>query len=235
MNVGVDEQKQIARWFDQTYRSKGDRYLRPLRAYYVFLELLRVSPGSRLLDVACGLGRLLEAGREYDALLSGVDISETAITEAQKRLPDASLCVANAEELPFDDRQFDYVTCLGSLERMLDRPKALREMLRVAGDDARFCLLVRNSETLSWQLLSGSRKQRRRRGHQDADSLQNWTELFESVGLEIIEVLPDQYPLHERRRWLGLGFTEVDYREPIRPRHVPARANEFVFVMRKRR
>lgn len=228
----MNEQQRIADWFDATYRRKGERYLRPLRAYYVFLELLAVKTDTRLLDIACGLGRLLEAAATYGVTGTGIDISPVAIAAAQRKLPEAKLVVGNAEQLPFADASFDVVTCLGSLERMMDRPQVLREMQRVAAPDARFCLLVRNAATPGFRWLTGSRDQRRRRGHQDADSLVNWRTLLEDAGFEIVDVLPDQYPLHRRERWRRLGLKRVDYRQPIVSSKPLAAANEFVFLLR---
>lgn len=232
MTDRANEQQRIADWFDTTYRRKGERYLRPIRAYYVFLELLAVTPDTRLLDIACGLGRLLEAAATYGVTGTGIDISPVAIAAAQQKLPDANLVVGNAEQLPFADASFDVVTCLGSLERMMDRPQVLREMRRVARPGARFCLLVRNSATLSFRWFTGSRDQRRRRGHQDADSLQRWRALFRDAGFETIDVLPDQYPLHRKARWRKLGMGTVDFRRPIRDVGPLEKANEFVFVLR---
>lgn len=231
--ANTDEQRRIADWFDATYRRKGERYLRPLRAYLVFLELLRVQPGERVLDIACGLGRLLEAARDDGAETTGIDISPVAIEAARRKLPEATLVVGNAEQLPFADSSFDVVTCLGSLERMMDRPRVLREMQRVAAPDARFCLLVRNANTVGFRWLTGTRMQRRRRGHQDADSLANWRALFENAGFKVLDVLPDQYPLHRRRYWSRLGLRAVDFRKPLRPAAPLESANEFVFLLGK--
>ncbi|MEO0345809.1 MAG: class I SAM-dependent methyltransferase [Pseudomonadota bacterium] len=228
----TDEQQRIVDWFDATYRRKGERYLRPLRAYYVFLELLAVKPDTRLLDVACGLGRLLEAAATYGVTGTGIDISPVAIAAAQNKLPDANLVVGNAEQLPFADASFDVVTCLGSLERMMDRPQVLREMKRVGSANARFCLLVRNSATLGFRWLTGTHRLRRRRGHQDADSLSAWRTLFEDTGFETLDVLPDQYPLHRKAHWRKLGLGQVDFHAPIRTTTPLEGANEFVFVLR---
>jgi len=143
-------QQEIANWFDKTYSRRGEWYLRPVKAYYIFLELLKVQPKESVLDVACGLGRLLEAAREYNCELTGVDISKVAVEKAKKNVPDAHIQWANAEALPFDDDEFDVITCLGSLERMLNLSQVLHEMKRVTTAKARFCFLVRNENTATW-------------------------------------------------------------------------------------
>ncbi len=60
-----NEQKNIADWFNNTYTQRGDMYLRPVKSYSIYLELLKVKKGQNILDVACGLGRLLEAALPY--------------------------------------------------------------------------------------------------------------------------------------------------------------------------
>ncbi len=81
------EQRAIAAWFDDVYRRKGARYLRPEHAYYVFLELLGARRSDRLLDVACGPGVLLRAASSYTARLHGIDLSEVAVAQARARVP----------------------------------------------------------------------------------------------------------------------------------------------------
>ena len=102
---------------------------------------------------------------------SGVDLSENAIAIARQLQPDLDARVGNAEELPYEDATFDGVTCIGSLERFLDRERALREMIRVAKSSARFCFLVRNASTLIWRVWRQALGRREVAGHQDAQTL----------------------------------------------------------------
>ena len=227
------EQARIIKWFDETYRRKGQRYLRPVKAYYVYLELLDIKPASQLLDVACGLGQLLKAAQEYECRSFGTDISGIAIAKAKEGVPQAALVRANAESLPYADSVFDRITCIGSLERVLNVRRALTEISRVAKEDARVCFLVRNSNTLTWRYLSGRPSDKRARGHQGADTLRNWEELFQSSGFRVLQILPDQYPIHRRAQWSSLNFAKVDYRRPRRSFLPLNFANEFIFVLKK--
>ncbi|HSG64625.1 MAG TPA: methyltransferase domain-containing protein, partial [Gammaproteobacteria bacterium] len=195
------------------------------------LELLDAKPEHTLLDVGCGLGLLLEAASCYTARLRGIDVSEVAIAEARRRLPEAEVRLGNAECLPYADDSFDLVCCLGSLERMLDAAKALDEMRRVGRTAARYCFLVRNSDAIGWKYLARFMRRTRRLSHAGADSLQNWRGLFESRGFRVIEIWPDQYPLHRLRGWARLGLKRVDFREPMCGRI--DHANEFIFILEK--
>jgi SAM-dependent methyltransferase len=227
-------QQGITEWFDAVYARRGTGYLRPPRAYLIFLELLGVRAGHRLLDVACGPAVLLEAAAARTSELHGIDISPVAIALGRTRVPQANLVVGNAERLPYADESFDRITCLGSLERMLDVSHALREMLRVGAPRAQYCFLVRNSNTVGWRWLAPLVARYRENGHAGAATLANWRRLFESAGFRIVDVLPDQYPLHRRRRWASLFLHSVDFGKPMKSAARLERANEFVFVLEKR-
>lgn len=228
-----NQQASITAWFDNVYTRRGNRYLRPTRAYYVFLELLGASRGQAMLDVACGLGRLLEAGRDYDLEMSGIDISAIAVAEAQRNVPEASVVVGNAESLPYTDELFDHVCCLGSLERMLDQDAALAEMRRVGRPNARYCILVRNADSMRWRTRTVAALLAGNAGNAGADSLSGWTQQFETAGFNILDVLPDQYPLHKRARRRSLYLRPVDYRRT----HSASldQTSKFVFLLEKAR
>lgn len=227
-------QDEVAAWFDATYRQKGLRYLRPARAYPIFTQLLGLTSGQQMLDVACGPGMVLRAAQERGIAASGVDLSAEAIALAKQLLPDVDARVGNAEELPFDDATFDGVTCLGSLERFLDRDKALAEMVRVAKPTARFCFLVRNASTFVWRFWREGLGRREVAGHQDALTLEGWQELFARNSLSIEAIWPDQWP---RQRWwhyLPRQRPRPARSERVARSLIPLRwCNELIFVLRR--
>lgn len=99
---------------------------------------LRGLPAPRVLDVACGTGRLLRqiqialpAARPF-----GVDLSPFYVQRAQTlgaKLPGASLLVGNAEALPLADSTFDAVSCGFLFHEMPHdaRRRSVRELARV--------------------------------------------------------------------------------------------------------
>lgn len=147
---------------------------------------VRLGPweGKQLLDVGCGMGQWLMAAVERGAIPSGVDISQVAIDACQRLLPQAEIHCGPAEALPFEDKRFDFITCLGALEHFLDPEKGLREMVRVAKPTARFLLLVPNVDFLTRRmgLYSGTCQVDIR---EDVRSLDEWKKLFESAGLRV--------------------------------------------------
>lgn len=228
------KQSEVVEWFDKMYSRRGEFYLRPVRAYYVFLSLLEAEKNQDLLDVACGLGRLLEAAKAYGCRLSGVDISSVAVEKAKLKLPEAEISVANAERLPYNDGRFDLITCLGSLERMIDLPLVLEELYRVGKSTAKYCFLVRNSNTASWKYLKKGLGLKNEKGHQGANSLEGWTKEFNKNGFEVDEVWPDQYPIFKRQKLTSLGLRKIDYHKAVRNSAPVENANEFIFILKKK-
>jgi SAM-dependent methyltransferase len=228
-----ERQREIARWFDSTYSDRGVGYLRPGEAYEIFLEILGATPDESLLDIACGPGLLLECAQMRGLEVAGIDISAVAIENARARLPDAVLAVSSAEALPACDNSFDYITCIGSLERFLSPDVAIREMRRVLKPHGKLLLMGRNSRTLGWQLLRllGLRNEV---GHQGADDYASWRTRLEGAGFVIQAVYPDQWPLMRWQRlrhwWDGSG----NFRSR-RSGYLPlAYANELIFLCSKR-
>jgi 2-polyprenyl-3-methyl-5-hydroxy-6-metoxy-1,4-benzoquinol methylase len=80
-----------------------------------------------------GGGRLVEALDRNGWSVTGIDLSETMVDLARRRVPDLSesLLVAAVERIPFEDGAFDVVTALGVLEFTEDVSLALRELARV--------------------------------------------------------------------------------------------------------
>lgn len=227
-----DPQREVREWFDEVYATRGLAYLRPPEAYPIFLQLLGARPGERLLDIACGPGLLLRAARERSMQATGIDLSRVAVGMVERVAPGSRALQANAERMPFADGSFDHITCIGSLERFLDRRAALREMQRVAAPGARLCLMVRNARTFSWRVLTEWRGRINHRGHQDADTLEAWTRLFGECGLGVRAVYPDQWFW---QKWRNRFFPRAPGSdEPVVRRRVPlAFANEFIFILER--
>ena len=75
--------------------------------------------GERLLDVGCGIGWLVWQFARGGADITGVDLSDNSLALARKRLEydrlKAELVKGNAQDLPFPDGSFDFVTSAGVL------------------------------------------------------------------------------------------------------------------------
>ena len=81
-----------------------------------FLSRIKVEPGARILDVACGAGQTAIPMSRLGAKVTGVDIATNLIEQARARAQaeglDARFEEGDAEMLPFADGSFDIVISL---------------------------------------------------------------------------------------------------------------------------
>lgn len=90
---------------------------------------------GRVLDVACGTGRITELlVREGFAEVVGCDVSSAMLAVAKRRVPNVEFFESDATSLPFEDDSFDVVTCIGLLMHLpaTARVAVLKELARIS-------------------------------------------------------------------------------------------------------
>ncbi|MGA3048382.1 MAG: methyltransferase domain-containing protein [Terracidiphilus sp.] len=130
--------------YDDTQRFFGAFRGVNLDSYFEdYMSLLDAKPGDSVLETSVGTGlnfKYLPRGTK----LSGLDLSSEMLTNCQNNLRrwqmDADLYVGNAEALPFADSSFEVVFTCGGFNFFSDRPKAIREMIRVAKPGGRLMI-----------------------------------------------------------------------------------------------
>ncbi len=104
----------------------------------------QLPPGSRVLDVGCGIGgsaRILARDYGFDVL--GVSISPAQVQRATDLTPEGLSCrfqVMDALDLQLEDQQFDGVWSVEAGPHMPDKQRFADELLRVLRPDG--CLAV---------------------------------------------------------------------------------------------
>jgi SAM-dependent methyltransferase len=118
---------------------KGYLYRR-LEERVIRRALRGLGAGNRVLDAACGTGRVTTLLRREGFQPTGCDISLSMMNVARRQLAalgyEVPLVESSVECLPFENQSFDAVTCVGLLMH-LDadvRGRALRELARVSRD-----------------------------------------------------------------------------------------------------
>lgn len=115
-----------------------------------FIAISGIQPGQRVLDLAGGTGDIAalmskQVGNHGSVVLS--DINDAMLAVGRQRMEDRGLvgnieyALANAENLPFADAEFDAVTIAFGLRNVTDQPAALGEMLRVLKPGGRAMIL----------------------------------------------------------------------------------------------
>ena len=169
--------------------------------------------GQTLLEVGCGIGTDLVRFARGGALVTGVDLSQTAIDLATKNfalhgLAPVELRVANAEALPYADNTFDHVYGHGVIQYTADPAQLIRECHRVLKPGGTGIFMVYNR--VSW-LNALSKVMKVALEHEDAPCLRKF-----SIGefrtllapFSDVRIVPERFPVKSRLHggWKGWAF-----------------------------
>ena len=105
------------------------------------VDLARVGPGTRALDVATGTGDLAIELASRGGDVVGSDFSEGMLERARAKAPGLTWEQADAMALPYPDDAFDAVTVGFGARNFGDLPQGLREMVRVVKPGGRVVIL----------------------------------------------------------------------------------------------
>jgi cyclopropane fatty-acyl-phospholipid synthase-like methyltransferase len=156
--------------------------------------LARIGPGSRVLDLGCGVGEpAVRIARRHECKIIGVNASREQVRQGRLLIQDAGLAAridlrhGNALALDLPDCSVDSVVCLEAAGDICvtaaAKDKLLREILRVLrpGGHVGFCDLVftqaptaREDKALSAVLY-----------HKGSDMVTDWPQRFMSHGFSI--------------------------------------------------
>lgn len=158
--------------------------------------------GKKLLEVGCGIGIDLVRFARGGAVVTGVDLAETAIDLAKKNFElnglSGDLRVGNGEALEFEDNTFDVVYAHGVLQYTADAQKMVDELRRVVKPGGEVITMVYNRN--SWlNLLSVTLGVALE--HEDAPVLKKYS-LAEYRALlskfSRVEIVPERFPVKSR-------------------------------------
>jgi len=106
------------------------------------LDAVDATPNLKALDLCCGQGNVAEALVRRGCQVIGVDFSTAMLAYARDRIANATFTEADAQELPFDDAEFDIVVSNLGVCHVPDQPRALSEARRVLRSGGKFAMTV---------------------------------------------------------------------------------------------
>ena len=183
----TDKHHKIAREFGRDFFD-GDRLVgyggykydgRWVSVVEKFRDYYGLTPESSVLDVGCAKGFMLcDFMKVIPGIrVAGVDISEYAIANAMEDVK-PYVCVANASDLPFENKSFDLVISITTIHNLPlnECKRAIREVQRVSNKHAFITLdswrnEIERDRMEKWNLTALTYM------HVDA-----WKRLFDEVG-----------------------------------------------------
>ena len=114
------------------------------RAVLIVDALQKIGDSKKILDFGCGIGLMLKlVSDKISGDFYGVDISETAIASAKKRLPffeERLKVIENEAKLPFPDSFFDVIYSSEVIEHIFDTRAMFSELNRVLKPEGRLII-----------------------------------------------------------------------------------------------
>lgn len=119
------------------FRGSVGRYLLDVQEQGLFALLGNkpAGPGSTVLDVGGGHGQLATplATAGYTVTVAGSDVSCARRLKAGERSASVDFVQCDLLDMPFEDRQFDFVTSVRLMSHIDDWRRLVRELCRVSG------------------------------------------------------------------------------------------------------
>jgi len=107
---------------------------------FLAIKNLEITSNSNILDICCGTGdftRLIQKFYPRSKVI-GLDFSPEMLKLAKKKNPKGVYVQGDCTNLPFGDREFDFVTMGFGLRNIENRSKALEEVYRVLKKNGKF-------------------------------------------------------------------------------------------------
>ena len=172
--------------------------------------------GKTLLEVGCGIGTDLVRFAGGGALVTGVDLSTTAIELAKQNfalhgVTAQELRVGNGEAFPFPDNSFDVVYGHGVVQYTANAPRLIAECHRVLKPGGEAIFMVYNR--VSW-LNAMSKLMKVQLEHEDAPVLKKYSigEFRQLLApFRDVRIVPERFPVKSRlhKGWKGVMFNTV--------------------------
>jgi SAM-dependent methyltransferase len=210
------------------------RLVEGIDAEEVLFEAVREFAPSRVLEVGCGVGTMAERVRdELGAQVVAVDSSERMIELTRQRGIEAY--VADAQELPFGDEEFDCVFAGWVLYHVLDRERAISECARVLRPGGRFATATLADDNMSdlWDFLGTPRE--RHLGFSAANGAEQLERHFTHVEAREANGVVVFRSSEDMTQFVAANMTRAhvaasvpDFSEPV-----PVRTEHTIFVAEK--
>jgi 2-polyprenyl-3-methyl-5-hydroxy-6-metoxy-1,4-benzoquinol methylase len=211
----------VRRDFQRRFREGPD-------AFDKAFETVAESQPRRVLEVGCGMGNFAERlARETSAEVVATDLSPRMVEVARERGLDAR--VADVQELPFDEGEFDCAVANAMLYHVEDVDRALSELARVLEPGGRLVAVTIGEAHMAevWRLVGYQKAERPFSRENGAEQLARHFRSVEREDVDALLVFPDAAALHE---YVDSTIFSAEVPRPLPEFEGPFRAGAYATV-----
>jgi SAM-dependent methyltransferase len=196
-----DRQSRIDYW--ENYWAKVGRdpdHLTRDDIYPLYPTHKYIRTGMKILEVGCGLGRVVKHYNANNFQIIGFDYESQSVTNLHKQNPDLDLYVGDANHIPHKSNSFDAALVFGTLSNMEDPKVSLKEIWRILKPSGLLIASVTN-DNIARRILEYLKEFKResKSFSMMAYNVKEWEQVLQKEGFEVIEITPvvTRLPLHK--------------------------------------
>ena len=211
----------VRRDFQQRFREGPD-------AFDTAFEAVVAAQPRRVLEVGCGMGNFAERlARQTSAEVVATDLSPRMVELACERGLDA--CVADVQELPFDDGEFDCAVANAMLYHVEDLYRALSELARVLEPGGKIVAVTIGEAHMAevWRLVGYQKADRPFSRENGAEQLARHFRSVQRKDVDAQLVFPDAAAVHE---YVDSTIFSAEVPRPLPDFEGPFRAGAYATV-----
>lgn len=147
----LDVEEDVEQFYDDNYYTRAQKLSKRIdvskkhRFYFRVFKLCKIQVKQlKCLDIGTGSGAFPAFIAERGGIAYGIDISSEAISLACQYYSSPKYIRHEAESLPFESGEFDFITFFGTLEHFENMEASLQEARRVLRKDGKVFILVPN-------------------------------------------------------------------------------------------
>ena len=111
--------------------------------------------GKKMLEIGCGSGAQAAVFANAGAEITAIDLTERAIEMTKRRfdlfdIKNATIMQSDAENLPFDDNNFDFVWSWGVIHHSANTEKIAQEIYRVLKPGGKASIMIYNRNSVRY-------------------------------------------------------------------------------------
>ena len=128
-----------------------------LEPYILTFADFSSASNKKVLEIGVGLGADHQKFAEAGAFLTGIDLTDKAISHTKRRFSifrlNSELRVADAENLPFANDFFDIVYSWGVIHHSPDTPKVVNQIFRVLKQNGEARIMIYHTRSIVGYML----------------------------------------------------------------------------------